>query len=189
MHNEQLTVILTEAELAKNGEELGNLEIQLAATRESKKASAKQFADEITEIEQGIARRAKVATEGQEYREVQVEWQIDMIAGIKRLIRQDNGNDVRNQILSQDEKQYGLFSDPAPTTIGETVVDDELGELPDPETAVQEATADDHDTHQDEDADIADDQYDASHANSSGRGRKKQKAVPVEHAETAPVLN
>ncbi len=178
MHSEDLSVTLTDAEMKIVAEELGAMENEMAAIRESKRASAKHYGALIEDLQEKISVKAKIATEGREFRPVDCEWQPDFIAGLKRLIRLDTLAEVRSFVLSDEERQTGLFDQVVEAT-PETV--DELGTLPDPETVVQEATADDpgdeRDPHQDfADEMGADEQYDASHANGSGKGRKKKKA-------------
>ncbi len=168
MHSEQLPVTLTDPEMKIVAEELGALELEMSAVRESKRASSKHFNALIEDLQERIALKADIAIKGQEYRSVECDWEPDLIAGVKRLIRKDTGTEVRNVILSLDEQQYGLFQNVTENSDGriESVeaITDSLGALPDPETAVQEATADDP----------GDESYDASHANA----KKRRKSAP-----------
>lgn len=232
MNSEKLAVVLTDAEMKIVAEELGAMESEMAAIRESKRASAKHYAALIENLLEKIAYKAKVAIDGQEIRNVEVEWVQDSLAGVKRLIRLDNGNEVRNVLLSESERQHGLFD-----AVVEAAPEPSEELLADPETAVADAAAGDPDSpakhvgsvmassddewiadcrcgwvgemRSTEDAaiqdldnhyagdaykeqpvetdpeaeaqkqeDARDEQYDASHANASGRGRKKKKEVP-----------
>lgn len=109
MHTEKLPVTLSETEMAALAEEIGGFELEMAEFRAAKKAANKDLNDSIKNLQDKIDYKAKIATSGQEYRSVNVEWTFDFLEGVKRLIRLDTSKEVRNMRLSNEERQQSLF--------------------------------------------------------------------------------
>lgn len=194
MQSEKLAVTLTEEEMAKLAEEMGALEIELAAVREAKKASSRNFKGKIDLLQEAIDEKAEIATSGQEMRFIDCEWRKDILAGVKRLVRLDTDREVRNMLLSEEERQQSLFfGQEVEPEVPEGSTDEQVAadtkaefasEAVDPfdSTVVDESgIAADFDAALEKVAEQAaadDDKADASFINSRTKGRKKKKVVP-----------
>lgn len=95
---ESLTCILTEDEMAKLAAELGHLHQDL----EQLKLTRKRLV-ELIEL------KSTTAVTGEENRMVECIWEADYELGFMRLIRQDTFREVRNYVMSADERQQTLF--------------------------------------------------------------------------------
>ena len=129
--NQELPVPYTEEELATMRDELARLVLGESEVRQRKKVAMDAFKEELEELissRRDIAHRIRRKSEDREI-ECRVEFHSPTI-GMKRLIRMDTGELLREEQMTDEELQEELFSpdefnklfdgeDPPPTSPGE----------------------------------------------------------------------
>lgn len=122
--HKDLPVKLTEAELAKYGEQMGNSE----AAIEKYELERKRLGDAM-KAEKDTRRRIGLMLDGgTEQRKVLCRWVESIEENCKRLVRQDTGDIVDVLALTADDRQMSLESPVPPGDPDETI---DLDDVPD----------------------------------------------------------
>lgn len=103
-----LPVALTQEELLEKSQELAKDQLDIKDTEARAKDVAADFKAIIAKLDATIGILSRAITNGYEYREVECEWQYNYKTGIKTLTRLDTGKTVKEEIISDHERQIGL---------------------------------------------------------------------------------
>lgn len=113
---ENLRVDLSVQELAKIARTMGQKVRQLSDLEEEKKSAAADFKVQIDNLQAEINRLSASAREEHRYEDVACDWEYDNPEpGRKTLRRCDNGEVVRTEAMTDDERQGELFNSPEET--------------------------------------------------------------------------
>lgn len=111
---QKLKVILTEAEKSRHHETLLRCHGELAALEKEETDIKAQLKRRRTAIETRLHNSVSLLNSGYEFRDVEVDRVADYEAGLVRLVRQDTGEEIEIERLSDKERQTAFDLPPAP---------------------------------------------------------------------------
>ena len=106
--NKELPVQLTQEELMEKAKELAKLQQDKASAEEQAKSAAATYKDRIASAQSNISILSRDICNGYEYRQVPCQWEFDWSAGKKRLVRNDTGETIKTEMITQDDRQADL---------------------------------------------------------------------------------
>ena len=109
---ETLTCELSEAELNEKGQLMSAAMLEYDETEDRKKAATKDFSESLQELRSRMRQLSKIIREKTEPRSVTCAVRYhNPEPGMKRIIREDTGEIVRDEQMTMEERQRNLFDD------------------------------------------------------------------------------
>lgn len=105
MTTERLPTSLTDDERNARARNATSLHHELEMLRERKKEAAKEYGEQIAELETALAESAKAARTGMEERDVEVRWSANIDRCVMELFREDTGEKVRERPMTDEEQR------------------------------------------------------------------------------------
>lgn len=99
---------LTEAEILDYSRHLARLTQDLEGLEQRKKSAMAQFNDDVARVKAELSSIARKIGNGEEMRLVDCQWSFTWALGIKRLLRLDTHEVVRQELVTQDDRQRRL---------------------------------------------------------------------------------
>lgn len=103
---------LTEVEILDYSRTLARLTQDLEQMETRKKSAMAQFNDDIARIKSELSSIARKIGNGEEMRQVECQWAYTWALGIKRLLRQDTKEVIRQELVTQEDRQKRLPLEP-----------------------------------------------------------------------------
>ena len=107
--NRHLACTLTENELLSFGTELADVNLTIQTTEAEKKEAAKAFNATLKRDRLREKLVSEFIRTGIEEREVNCQWNYDFDSGRKTLVRNDTGEVLESDMISDRERQDGFF--------------------------------------------------------------------------------
>lgn len=162
----ELPCALTEAELLARGDAMADCELVIDKLKEKRTKLTKKIGEKRKErFELGT-----VIDRGEETRDVRCVWIDDFTHNLKRLIRQDTGDEVEQVTMTAEDRQLAMDEpgdEPAAKQPGEETID--LDDVPD-----DDADPDDDEGLEDEGDDTPEPDDEEPPAKTKARGRQPQ---------------
>ncbi len=103
-----LQCTLTRDETLTYAGDLAKAEQDKISVEERLKELKDEFKLKLSQIDVEIGRKSRAINNGYEYRDIDCEWSFDWKEGRKKLIRQDTGDIVETDDISEYEKQQEM---------------------------------------------------------------------------------
>ena len=110
-----LSIELTQEELLEHGAEAAEAKEKISSVEADHKVAKEEYKDELSFLESNLKRHLKAIKAGSEDRPVPCTWEFDSPeTGSKSLVRLDNGETVRVEVMEGDDLQPSLPLDDMP---------------------------------------------------------------------------
>lgn len=103
-----LEVKLTEQEILGKSRELAKAQLDIKEKELQLKSVQDDFKDKISALESEIGILSRAIANGSEYRDIECRWEYDWPGGTKTLVRLDTMEDVKKDVITQQERQQKL---------------------------------------------------------------------------------
>lgn len=107
----KLPVVLTQEEIREAERRTAQLSQDYDTAEAEKKDATSAFTSRLKGLRTQMSEESKKAISGMEDRFVPCDWIVIREDGVKRLVRQDTGEQVEERTLSETEKQYRMDLD------------------------------------------------------------------------------
>lgn len=107
-----LSCELTQDELNERAQKMSSAMLEYDTTEDKKKEAAKELAEQLSSLRDQMRLHSEAIRKKSEVRPVicYVRFHVPEM-GMKRIVRKDTGEIVRDEVMSYDERQSNLFDD------------------------------------------------------------------------------